>query len=131
MTTPSLVPAVATAISEIASDWPQARVLVEPDGEGGAYVIVEPVGLKSPPYQTETWIGFRITFQYPYADVYLHFVRPDLRLDGRLGPAMQPGKSFLARPAIQISRSSKRLDPHVDTASGKLFKVVDWLNDQS
>jgi hypothetical protein len=130
MTTPDLAPPVAAAIDEIRADWPGANLTVRPDGEGGAYVIVEPLTLKSPPYQTETWIGFRITFQYPYADVYPHFVRHDLRLDGGTRPAMQAG-AFMDRTAIQISRRSNKLDPRFDTAAGKIRKILHWLNDQT
>ena len=59
---------------------------VRDDGEGGGFVFVEPLDPGPTYVQRETWIGFRITFQYPYADVYPHFARGDLaRVDGGNG----------------------------------------------
>lgn len=54
--------------------------------QGGAVVIVERRDLDERYVQGETWIGFQITFQYRYSDVYPHFVRGDLaRADGLFG----------------------------------------------
>jgi hypothetical protein len=122
--------AVQSAIDQIRHAFPDAIVTVEEDGDGGAYVIVDPVSL-SPTYETTaTWIGFRITFQYPHADVYPHFVRPDLRrVNGQpLGDGMSTGQTFLGRQAIQISRRSNHLNPATDTALLKLQKVLAWLD---
>jgi hypothetical protein len=91
-------------------------------------VTVDPVELGASYVQKTTWVGFRVTFQYPYADVYPHYVRGDLaRTDGRpLGEAMAP-TTWEERHAIQISRRSNQLDPRRDTASMKLHKVLTWL----
>jgi hypothetical protein len=121
--------AIAKAIVDIRASWTDATVTAEPDNDGGAYVIVEPLSIGDLYNHATTWLGFRITFQYPYADVYPHFVRPDLqRKDGRaLGDGMSDGHSFAGRTAIQISRRSNRLDPATDTAALKLGKVLQWL----
>ena len=134
MTTPDvdrLTPEVKRAIDEIAAAFPDETVSMEPDGDGGAYVIVRDVALSRIYEQRETWIGFRITFMYPAADVYPHFVRADLcRVDGApLGEGMSP-VPFQGRPAIQLSRRSNRLDPATYTALLKLQKVLRWLNDR-
>jgi hypothetical protein len=120
---------ISRAIEDIKNEFPQNEVMVTDDGNGGAHVIVERVCPGDPYTQMETWIGFRITFQYPYADVYPHFVRSDLsRKDGRpLGDGMSGGHTFLGRPAIQISRRSNRLNPSMDTAVLKLIKVLAWM----
>lgn len=120
---------VASAIADIRAAYPDATVTATPDNDGGAYVIVEAVPLGSPYKQESTWIGFRIAFQYPYADVYPHFARSDLeRADGRpLGDGMSTGHNFAGRPAVQISRRSNRLDPMTDTAALKLAKVLQWM----
>jgi hypothetical protein len=100
------------------------------DGSGGAYVIVDPVDPGAPYAQRETWFGFQITFQYPVADCYPHFVRPDLaRADGApLGEAMTVTRfGFDQRPALQVSRRSNRLNPAHDTALTKLWKVLEWM----
>jgi hypothetical protein len=122
-------PAVERAIAEIREAYPGTTVTVREDGEGGAYVIVEEVD-PGPVYRERaTWIGFRITFQYPYADTYPHCVRGDLaRADGRgLGEGMSQNQTFEGRPAVQISRRSNHLDPKTETALIKLHKVLTWL----
>jgi len=121
-------PEVADAIEEIKSGWRGSTVVVSEDGSGGAFVIVEGVSPGEQYAQAETWIGFQITFNYPYSDVYPHFVRGDLsRKDGAvLGEAMS-STSFEGRPAIQISRKSKNLNAVTDTAAIKLAKVLTWL----
>ena len=119
---------VRMAVAEIAAVYP--HVSLEPDGNGGAHVVVE--GLKLAPIyrQRETWVGFHITYAYPQADVYPHFVRGDLcRVNGgALGGGTATGHSFSARAAVQLSRRSNRLNPAVDTALLKLQKVLLWLN---
>jgi hypothetical protein len=125
--------AVTQAVTDIRAGWTDATVTAEPDNDGGAYVIVEPVSIGDIYTLAATWIGFRITFQYPYADIYPHFVRSDLqRRDGRpLGDGMSGGHTFAGRAAIQISRRSNRLNPATDTAALKLGKVLQWLASRS
>lgn len=120
---------VRRAIEELGVAFPDGRATVQEDGEGGAWVVMERVAPGSPYLQETTWIGFRITFQYPHADVYPHFVRSDLaRRDGRaLGEGISGGHTFLGRPALQLSRRSNRLNPATDTAALKLGKVLQWL----
>jgi len=123
-----MTPEVSHAVDEIRADHPDATVTAVEDGEGGAIVTVDPVDPGPPYVQRESWIKFHITFQYPVADVYPHFVRADLaRADGQaLGEAMSVG-AFRDEPAVQISRKSNRLNPETDTASMKLTKVLEWL----
>src|SRR5262249_23637850 len=103
-------------------------VTVREDGEGGAFVIIEGVDPGPLYQQTETWIGFRITFQYPYADVYPHFVRGDLsRRDGRPLGEGTGSAAFEGRPAIQLSPRANHLTPATDTGVIKLLKVLQWL----
>jgi hypothetical protein len=124
----ALTDAVAAAVHGLRQACPDQEVLVREDGEGGAYVIVEDVPLGPPYASMSTWVGFRLPFTYPYSEVYPHFVRGDLaRLDGGpLGPATSAG-TFEGRPAIQVSRKSPRWDPTVDSAAGKLERVLAWL----
>ena len=134
MTTPDVdgvTPEVGQAINEIATAFSDATVSAEADGEGGAYVVVRNVALVPIYRQRETWVGFRITYTYPHADVYPHFVRGDLcRADGNpLGAGTSP-QPFRDCSAIQLSRRSNRLDPATDTALLKLQKVLRWLNDR-
>ena len=121
-------PAVRRALENLERAFPGYRITVQEDGEGGANVIMEDLELGPPYEQATSWVGFRIGFQYPYADVYPHFVREDLkRLDGKpLGEGMSPG-SFLGKPAVQISRRSNNLNAAAQTAALKLLKVLEWL----
>lgn len=128
-----MTPEVKGAIAEVSEAFPGCRLDTAEDGQGGAFVTLHSVPLVDFPYQqAETWVGFRITHTYPYADVYPHFVRHDLsRRDGKaLGQGTSLGR-FLNQPAIQISRRAKRHDPATDTALLKLMKVLRWLKSRS
>jgi hypothetical protein len=118
---------VSEAVEEIRRTFEGATVVARDDCEGGAYVRIDPVDPGVPYTQRQTWIGFRITAQYPYADVYPLFVRPDLsRIDGQpLGDGMT-ANPFDSQPAIQVSRRSSHLDPASDTAALKVLKVLRW-----
>jgi hypothetical protein len=118
---------VSKAIEEIRAAFPGAEISVREESDG-AVVLIESVDPGEQYVHRETWIGFRITFQYPYADVYPHFVRGDLaRADGtQLGEGMS-AVTFENRPAMQLSRKSNRLNPATDTAVIKLHKVLAWL----
>lgn len=124
----AMTPKVVKTVEEILSTFQECLVESELDGSGGAFVVVRGIPLGPPYTHTETWIGFQITFQYPYADVYPHFTRPDLtRLDGQaLGEGLGLAQ-FRNQPAIQISRRSNKLNPATDTATLKLLKVLQWL----
>ena len=124
--------AVATAIEELRGTFGGSAVEVEPDGSGGAEVVVRDVRLGPPYAQKKVWFGFRITCQYPYADVYPHFTNPDLvRADGAdLGGGFGSA-TFRNESAIQISRRSNGLNPETDTAALKLLKVLKWMTERT
>ena len=124
--------AVANAIEEIRCTFEGCDVEVEPDGSGGAVVVVRGVPMGCLYVQTAIWLGFHITFQYPYADVYPHFTNADLALSdgGGLGGGFGTA-SFQGQPAIQVSRRSNKLNPKTDTAALKLLKVVAWMRNQT
>lgn len=124
----AILPSVEKAIAELRACFSGCVVEAVADGSGGACVTVQHVPLGAPYAQEDTWVGFQITFQYPYADVYPHFVRHDLaRTDGRtLGEGLGIAR-YRNQPAIQVSRRSNKLNPAVDTAALKLLKVLKWL----
>ena len=126
-----LKPAVEEAISELRAHFQGPALVVKEDSQGGAEVIIEDVPLAFPghPYAQETtWVGFRIPFQFPYADIYPIFVRGDLkRHDGAaLGNATSV-TTFSGRETVQLSRSSKNRDPELETVVDKIEKVLTWL----
>lgn len=124
----ALTAEVGDAIEEIRRHFDETVTTVIEDGQGGAWILVEDVDLGEKYSPARSWIGFQITFQYPYSDVYPHFVRGDLsRSDGdALGEGTSAGQ-FQGRPAIQVSRRSNHLNPATDTALLKLLKVLDWI----
>ena len=128
----AMLPGVARAIEEIRSSFEGCGVEAEVDGSGGAYVVVTGVRLGCPYAQEAVWIGFQITFQYPYADVYPHFTNAELaRSDGGGLGAGFGLASYRGRKAMQISRRTTRLNPQTDTAALKLLKVVRWMKNPS
>lgn len=122
-----MTPEVAGAIKDIRAAFPDAAVDVREDDDG-VIVVVDPVDPGPPYLQRSSWIGFRITYQYPYADVYPHFLRGDLaRADGAsLGEAIT-ATTFEGRSAVQVSRRSRKINPATDTAVLKLAIVLEWL----
>lgn len=126
-----IVPSVLTAIAEIKASFLGVAIVHKPDGKGGAILRIETVALGDQYVQKTTWLSCHITFQYPFADVYPLFVRPDLaRKDGApLGQGISIS-SFDGYPATQLSRRSNHRDPKVETAVMKILKVIQWLNEQ-
>jgi hypothetical protein len=125
----ALADEVAEAIEEIRASFADSKVTLTEDGQGGAFVVVDPVDL-GPAYKEQvSWIGFQITFQYPLSDVYPHFVREDLeRIDGaQLGEGFSKQADWQGRKAVQVSRRSNHLNPATDTAAIKLHKVLRWI----
>ena len=127
---------VTEAINEVRSSFSGHQVDIEPDDQGGAFVRIHEVDL-GPTYKpSETWVGFQITFQYPFADVYPHYIRHDIaRADGKALVTPFNHNQTFALPsggvsAVMVSRSSKRRDPVTDTAVVKLAKVLDWIRSQ-
>lgn len=125
-------PEVAVAIEEIQAEFPESRVTFREDADGGAFVFVDPVDPGEIYEPRTTWIGFRVTFQYPYADVYPHFVRPDLkRVDGKVhgeGISLLTWEGWSSGQCLQLSRRSNR---GVTSAAVKLHKVLAWLRTRS
>jgi hypothetical protein len=126
-------PEVERAIEEIRARFPGQTVDTEADGEGGAHVKVHDLPIGSQYRPDRSWVGFRITFQYPFADVYPHFLQNGIvRVDGAgLGETFNPGHTFERpsgkEPAILVSRRSNHRDPVTETAALKLAKVLDWI----
>src|SRR5262245_21975099 len=94
---------VCAAVEELKTQFGAASVSARDDGQGGAYVLIEPLSL-GPRYGPDsTWLGFRITAQYPYADIYPVFIGAETRrIDGiPFSAPITPGHQFQERSAIQ------------------------------
>ena len=129
----ALKPAVEEAIRDLRKAFLKATVSPTEDGQGGADIVIEPVLLDSKVFvQGETWVGFNLSFQLPYADVYPIHVRSDLaRRDGRelreASEGLHPNKSFQGQPSLMLSRRSNNRDPEQDKPHLKVLKVLEWL----
>ena len=127
----ALKPAVEDAINDLRKAFPSATVTPIEDGQGGADIVIEPVQLDPDVFiQSETWVGFHLSFQIPYADVYPIHVRPDLaRRDGQelSDTAFHHNNSFQNRPSLMLSRRSNNRDPEQDLPHLKVRKVLGWL----
>jgi hypothetical protein len=129
---------VQQAIAEIRSAFPSHPVEAESDEHEGVFVKVHNLHLGDQYEPSQSWVAFRITFQYPHADVYPHFCVVGLkRKDGKpLGIEFQSNKEWQtptkltparSEAATMISRRSNKLNPATDTAAFKLQKVLDWI----
>ncbi|MBD2166419.1 hypothetical protein H6G04_18650 [Calothrix membranacea FACHB-236] len=128
-----MTPEIEQAIAEIQIAFPEHPIGVEAESQGGAYVIVNNLLIGEQYLPSTSWVGFLITFQYPHADVYPHFIDGQLRrVDGSLiqGNGLSGSMTWQERQAIQVSRRSNRLNPAIDTAATKLAKVLTWLRNQ-
>jgi hypothetical protein len=127
-----IAPHVLEAIEELKACFFGLEALTEPDGSGGARVLLEHVPLGGIYKPQDTWLGGHLTVQIPYADVYPLFVRGDLsRIDGRpLGDAIAPGHAFMNRSAVQVSRRSNGRDPKIETPAIKFLKVIEWIRNR-
>ena len=123
-----MTPEVEQAVEELRACFPDTEVDVSGTGDGGAIVTIVRVDPGPQYVQGETWLRFAISYQYPNADIYPLFVRPDLaRADGQPHGKGISVQSFCGSPALQLSRRSKHLNPATDTAALKVTKVLEWL----
>jgi len=121
---------VSGAIEELKRQFTGASLTVRDDGQGGAYVVLEPVSL-GPRYRpASTWLGFHIPAQYPYADIYPVFIGAECqRIDGvGFTPPVTLGYQFEGRDAIQVSRRSGAAQNGAQKAAGKILKILDFLD---
>jgi hypothetical protein len=120
---------VSSGIEELKRQFYGSTLTIREDGQGGAYVLMEPVLLGPRFRPASTWIGFQIPAQYPYADIYPVFIGAEVaRVDGV--PFTTPvtrGHHFEGRPAIQVSRRNSTAQSGLQRVSTKVLKVLDFL----
>lgn len=121
---------VHDALRTMRTQFPHAELSVEPDGVGGAHVIIDEVEVGSSYRPVRTWLGLHLSPALPHSDVYPLFVGPVERLDGAPhGEAVQPVE-YRGRAALQLSRRSNGWDPTHDTAGNKAEKVIEWFREK-
>ena len=120
---------VSLAIEELKLQFFTSSLDVQEDGQGGAYVVMEPVNIGMKFQPSCTWLGFQLTAQYPYADIYPVFMGADIkRIDGvEFVAPVTRGHQFRGKQAIQISRRSGAAQNGSQKAVAKILKVLDFL----
>jgi hypothetical protein len=126
-------PEVSAGIEELKRQFESSSVTVRDDGQGGAYVVMDPVSLGPKFRPSSTWTGFHIPAQYPYADIYPVFIGGDVgRVDGvPFAPPITCGHHFEGKPAIQVSRRNSSAQSGMQKVSTKVLKVLDFLEKQT
>ena len=124
-------PEIEKAVEELKECFPDSEVVAAEIEDGGAYVTIDSVDPGSAYVQRKTWLKFAISCQYPYADIYPLFARPDLtRADGEGHGEGFSLAEFNGETALQLSRRSNHLNPAIDTACLKINKVLAWIRSQ-
>lgn len=120
---------VSSGIEELKRQFDGSSLTVREDGQGGAYVLMEPVALGPKFRPASTWVGFQIPAQYPYSDIYPVFIGGEVvRADGTgFAVPVTPGHRFEGRPAIQVSRRNSAAQSGMQTVSAKILKILDFL----
>ncbi len=120
---------ISAGIEELKRQFCASCFVVREDGQGGAYVVMEPVTLGPRFKPTATWVGLHIPAQYPYADIYPVFIGADVVRADEVAfvPPVTPGHHFEGRPAIQISRRNSAAQSGSQKISAKILKVLDFL----
>jgi hypothetical protein len=132
--------AVEKALEELRRGLPGTEIVPQEDPDGGAHVLVKDLDVGSSFAPTQSWVSFHITFAYPDADVYPHFIDAGVRYVGEgdapnqfpagnlpkamTRDAVAPGFDL---PAIQVSRRSETRDPTAYSALTKLLSVLEFL----
>lgn len=125
----AVTPAVADAVGGVRCAFPDHAVYAWPDGQRGAFVVIEGLELGQRWATDTTWLGFVVSYLHPEADCYPHHVRGDLRrADGQgLIAPFHPVRQFAGHPAVMVSRSSLHRDPRIDTPALKALSVLDFV----
>jgi hypothetical protein len=120
---------VSNGIEELKRQFTASSFTVREDGQGGAYVVIEPVSLGARFKPENTWLGFQIPAQYPYADIYPVFIGAEsARVDGvPFAAPVTPGHHFEGRAALQVSRRSGAAQNGLQKVTAKILKVLDFL----
>lgn len=127
---------VKEGIRELKKAFPASTVEVEADEEGGAFIKVHDLLLGHQYEPSRSWVAFRISFQYPFADVYPHFLPAEVQRVDRVDLTNPFHKNHpwvhgtVCEPAIMVSRRSNKREPAADFAAIKLAKVLDWIQAQ-
>lgn len=125
----AVTPAVAEAVVDVRHAFPDQPLYAWPDGQRGAFVVIDDIDLGSLWVPARTWLGFVVSYLHPEADCYPHYVRFDLERADRqsLATPFHPGRDFVGHPAVMVSRCSRRRDPRFQTPARKALSVIEFV----
>ena len=124
----ALTAEVAAALAEIEGHYGR-RVRHEPDGQGGALVVIEEIQLPA------SWAGqraplyFAIPFNFPAIAPYPYYLPQDVQPPPPWHQALQPIE-WRGAPMIQVSLRNANWSPARDNILGCLMQVSGWLRSQ-
>ncbi len=123
-----MTPSVISAVEGLKKAFPNAGVtVIAEDGQGGAFVVLDPIELGEKFSPSTTWFGGHLPASLPYADIYPLFMGADVKqadgqaLQGPLAPL-----AWMNKPAIQVSRRNNRIAGG-HTAASKFLKVIEFV----
>jgi hypothetical protein len=127
-----MTPELNIAVEEIQRAFPENSITIKEEVNGDLYMVISDLEIGEQYTPKTSWLGFKLTFQYPFADVYPHYIDGNIRRsDGAsFGEGIHLNQTFAGLPdrsSIMLSRRSNRWNPATDTAALKLIKVLDWI----
>lgn len=123
---------IVEAIDELKMVFGNDNVILTPEKDGGAYVMVKKIELGAKFNCPHIWCSFYINYLYPASDIYPHYVSPELcfsngeKLNGPFSTVIENKNKD---KCIQVSRRSNRWNPAQDTALLKLEKVLKFIKE--
>jgi hypothetical protein len=106
------------------------RVRHEPDGEGGAFVVVEEIELGEHWSARTAELAFHLAYNYPASSIYPYYLQPDIVPAGGAFPQALQRVEWRGSPMIQVSLRQENWDPRRDNAVGAVMQTQDWLRSQ-
>jgi hypothetical protein len=124
----ALTAEVADAIGEIEAHYGR-RASHEPDGQGGALVVLKEVELPSSWARRKAPLQFVIPFNFPATPPYPYYLPQDVQPPPPWHQAMQPIE-WRGAQMIQVSLRNSNWSPARDNIVGCVMQVADWLASQ-
>jgi hypothetical protein len=130
-----MTPEITAAIEEIRKVFPGKEITIKEETNGDVYLLVHDLEIGGQYTPSTSWVGFKLCFQYPFGDVYPHYIDGKIRRsDGAafVSPLHinQTFPGFPDHRVTMVSRRSNRWNPATDTAAFKLINVLDWIKKQ-
>jgi len=119
---------VADALAEIEAHYGR-RASHEPDGQGGALVVIQDVELPSSWGRKSASLQFIIPFNFPAIPPYPYYVPQNAQPPPPWHQALQPIE-WRGEPMIQVSLRNVNWNATKDNIVGCVMQVSAWLRAQ-